>query len=264
MRKFGLLKKLESLFVKKTATKKVFLIKELVNIKYSDGVRVIEHLNNFQSIINQLTTMGMMIDDELQALLLLRSLLDNWETFVITVCNSTPDGKLTMDNVKSNLLNEDTRRKPSISDTSQVFVAKNRGRSKSRGPKSHGRSVSQSRLRFNGKCHHCGIFGHMKKNCHKLKKDLREVREGSFQPKDDTRNTTATVCNDVYEFLCLGGECLHVQDETPGVLWVVDFGASFHATPNKEFFSTYRGGEFEIVKIGNEGYSKIAGVGVLQ
>ena len=32
-------KKLESLFEKKTATKKAFLIKELVNMKYSDGVR---------------------------------------------------------------------------------------------------------------------------------------------------------------------------------------------------------------------------------
>ncbi|KAL6208144.1 hypothetical protein ACLB2K_019095 [Fragaria x ananassa] len=133
-------KKLESLFEKKTAAKKAFLIKELVNMKYSDGVRVTEHLNNFQSTINQLTTMGMAIDDELQALLLLGSLPDNWETFVITVSNSAPDGKMTMENVKSNLLNEETRRKASSSDNSQVFVAENRGRSKSRGPKGHGKS----------------------------------------------------------------------------------------------------------------------------
>ena len=65
----------------------------------------------------------------------------------------------------------------------------------------------------------------------------------------------------LYEFLCLEAECLHVHDDTPGVPWVVDSGASFHATPNKEFFSTYRGREFGIVKMGNEGYSKIAGVG---
>lgn len=180
--------------------------------------------------------MGMVIDDELQALLLLGSLLDNWETFVITVSNSAPDGKLTMDNVKSNLLNEETKRKTSSFDSSQAFVEENRGRSKSRGPKGHGRSVSRSRTRFNGKCHHCGIFGHMKKNCHKLKNDSREVREGSSQPKDDTRNTTAAVCNDVYEFLCLKGECPHVHDDTPDVPYVIDFGASFHATPNKEFF----------------------------
>ncbi|KAL6136970.1 hypothetical protein ACLB2K_062265 [Fragaria x ananassa] len=132
--------KLESLFEKKTAAKKAFLVKKLVNMKYREGVRVTEHLNNFQSTINQLTTMGMTIDDELQALLLLGSLSDNWKTFVITVSNSAPDDKLTMDNVKSNLLNEETRRKASSSDSSQVFVAENRGRSKSRGLKDHGMS----------------------------------------------------------------------------------------------------------------------------
>ncbi|KAL6191103.1 hypothetical protein ACLB2K_037495 [Fragaria x ananassa] len=155
-----------------------------VNMKYREGVRVTEHLNNFQSTINQLTIMGMTIDDELQALLLLESLSDNWETFVITVSNSAPDGKLTMDNVKSNMLNEETRRKFSSSDNSQVFVAENRGRRESKGPRGHGRSASRYRTRFNGKCHHCGIFGHMKKNCNKFKKDPREARDGNtHQPR---------------------------------------------------------------------------------
>ncbi|KAM5588228.1 hypothetical protein ABKV19_006591 [Rosa sericea] len=253
--------KLTSLFEKKTAAKKTFLIKELVNMKYKDGVRVTEHLNNFQSTINQLATMDMKIDDQLQALLLLGSLPDNWETFVVTVSNSAPDGVLSMDNVKNNMLNEETRRKSSSSDNSQVFVTEYRGRSKSRGPKGHGRSVSRSRTRFNGKCHHCGIFGHMKKNCNKLKKDPKEGRDGNtHQPKDDTRNTAASVSHDKCEFLCLEGECLHV-DDCSGVAWVVDSGASFHATPHLEYFTTYQGGDFGTVKMGNDGHSKISGIG---
>jgi len=36
-----------------------------------------EHLNNFQNIVNQFTTMEIVLDDELLALLLLSSLLDN-------------------------------------------------------------------------------------------------------------------------------------------------------------------------------------------
>ncbi|KAM1394751.1 hypothetical protein PS2_030306 [Malus domestica] len=39
--------KLESLFEKKTLAKKAFLIKELINVKYKDGLSVVEHLNNF-------------------------------------------------------------------------------------------------------------------------------------------------------------------------------------------------------------------------
>ncbi|KAM1704732.1 hypothetical protein ACFX11_027190 [Malus domestica] len=128
--------KLESLFEKKTPAKKAFLIKELINVKYKDGLSVAEHLNNFQNIINQLATMKMTIEDELQALLLLGSLPDSWETFVT-----------------------------SGTDSSQVFVTENRGRSKSRGPRGHGRSSSRSKSRFRGACHHCGKEGHMKKNC---------------------------------------------------------------------------------------------------
>ena len=49
--------KLESLFEKKTAAKKDFLIKELINVKYKDGMNVAEHLKNFKNMINQLATM---------------------------------------------------------------------------------------------------------------------------------------------------------------------------------------------------------------
>ncbi|TQD68746.1 hypothetical protein C1H46_045721 [Malus baccata] len=62
-------KKLESLFEKKTATKKAFLIKELVNMKYAEDVSVTEHLNNLQNVINQVATMGLNIEKELLALL---------------------------------------------------------------------------------------------------------------------------------------------------------------------------------------------------
>ncbi|KAM2529201.1 hypothetical protein PS1_027217 [Malus domestica] len=43
--------------------------------------------------------------------------------------------------------------------------------------------------------------------------------------------------------------------------WIFDNGASFHATSKREFFSTYKEGDFGIVKMGNESYSKILGIG---
>ncbi|KAM1261526.1 hypothetical protein ACFX2G_027395 [Malus domestica] len=174
--------KLESLFEKKTPAKKAFLIKELINVKYKDGLSVAEHLNNFQNIINQLATMKMTIEDELQALLLLGSLPDSWETFVT-----------------------------SGTDSSQVFVTENRRRSKSRGPRGHGRSSSRSKSRF------------------------REILSV--------------------------GECLHMGNSDRDIEWIFDNGASFHATSKREFFSTYKEGDFGIVKMGNESYSKILGIG---
>ena len=172
--------KLESLFEQKTASKKAFLIKKLVNMKYREGVKVTEHLNNFQSVINQLATMNMKIEDEMQALLLLGSLPDNWETFVITVSNSAPNGVLSMDNVKDNMMNEETKRKSSSSESSQVFVAENRGRGKSKGPnRDCGRSASRSRTRFHRRCHHCNLYCHMIKDCNKLKNSKKDGKDGS-------------------------------------------------------------------------------------
>ena len=55
--------------------------------------------------------MKMVIDDEMQASLLLCSLLDSWETFVVTISNFVPNGALCMELMRENLFNEETKRK---------------------------------------------------------------------------------------------------------------------------------------------------------
>ncbi|KAF8413693.1 hypothetical protein HHK36_001685 [Tetracentron sinense] len=84
------------MYERKTASNKAFLIRKLVNLKYKEGNSIAEHLNEIQSIVNQLTSMEMVLDDELQALLLLSSLPDSWETLVVSLSNSAPDGIVTM------------------------------------------------------------------------------------------------------------------------------------------------------------------------
>ncbi|KAK4415230.1 Retrovirus-related Pol polyprotein from transposon TNT 1-94 [Sesamum alatum] len=80
-------------------------------IGYNDGQSMIEHLNNFKGLVNQLTKIEMKIDDELQALLLLSSLPESWDTLVVTLSNSALEGKLSMDGITDSLLNEESRRK---------------------------------------------------------------------------------------------------------------------------------------------------------
>ena len=90
---------------------------------------MIEHLNTFKGIVNQLKNVDINIDDELQTLLLLSSLLESWDILVVTLSNSALDGKLSMDNVTDSLLNEESRRKEK--DLSSHFnenVVENRGR----------------------------------------------------------------------------------------------------------------------------------------
>ena len=68
-----------------------------MNLKFKDGGSVAEHMNEVSNIVNQLSAMKMVLDDELQALLLLSSLPDSWETLVVSLSNSTPHEKVSMD-----------------------------------------------------------------------------------------------------------------------------------------------------------------------
>ena len=99
------------MYERKTAQNKATLIRRLVNLKYKNGHSVAEHTSDFQGLVNQLNAMKMKIEDELQALLLLSSFSDSWDTLVISLSNSAPNGKLTMDTVKDSLFNEEARRK---------------------------------------------------------------------------------------------------------------------------------------------------------
>lgn len=55
---------------------KTFLIRKLVNSNFKEGGFIDEHMNKTPSIVNQLVSIKMILDDELQSLLLL-SLLDS-------------------------------------------------------------------------------------------------------------------------------------------------------------------------------------------
>ena len=80
--------KLESTIQKKTPRNKASLVRRLVKLDYMDGQSMKEHLNSFKGLVNQLTKINMKIDDELQALLLLNSLPESWDTLVVTLNNS--------------------------------------------------------------------------------------------------------------------------------------------------------------------------------
>ena len=41
---------------------------------------------------------------------------------------------------------------------------------------------------------------------------------------------------------------------THEISWVIDSGATIHATSRKEFFSSYTPGSFGVVRMGNENY----------
>ena len=255
--------KLESLIQKKTPRNKAHLVRRLVKLEYLDGQNMIEHLNTFKGIVNQLIKSEMKIDDELQTLLLLSSLPESWDTLVVTLSNSTPEGKLSMDSVTDSLLNEESRRRErGLNNQFEANVVENRGRSKNRGKGGGGKSQGRSKSRTRLSCYYCGKPGHIKSECRFLKRDQQAgtVHPDQINPKKkEDGKTTAVASNDGDIFLV--GEDNYLNVASDECIWIIDSGASFHVTPHEEFFSSYQKGDFGMVKMGNHVTSKIVGIG---
>lgn len=64
----------------KEGNNKMFLI-QLMKLRYREGAPMAHHVNAFQGVINQLSSMEIPFEDEV------RALLDTWETLKVTLCN---------------------------------------------------------------------------------------------------------------------------------------------------------------------------------
>ena len=129
-------------------------------------------MNEFNTITNQLSTVGIEFDDEVRALILLAFLPNSWEAMRMAVSNSTGKSKLKYDDIRDLILSEEVRRRNANIDNAldQAFVMKNnsKGRSKGRNDrKFNGRSQLRDRSQFKEtrECFYCGKKGHIIKDC---------------------------------------------------------------------------------------------------
>ncbi|GFY95000.1 hypothetical protein Acr_10g0003850 [Actinidia rufa] len=99
--------KLEEMYQSKTSRNKALLMRRLVNLKLQRETTVAEHTSEFQSLVNQLTSVDLQFDDEI---------------------NSAPNGKLTTSMVMDALFNEEARRREMGSTDQRRWRSQARGR----------------------------------------------------------------------------------------------------------------------------------------
>ena len=101
------------MYEKPSANNKVHLMKKLFNLKMKEDMPVIQHLNEFNIITNQLSFVEINFDNEIQTLILLVSLLNSWEAIRMVVSNSIDKIKLKYDDIRDLVLVEEVQRKDS-------------------------------------------------------------------------------------------------------------------------------------------------------
>ena len=154
--------KLSVLYERKNALNKTSLMRKIVRLKYTDGESIVVHIRTFMGLVNQLASTKFPLDDAMHATILRCTLPDNWDYLIVSLSTSCEEDNVSLQVVKTSILNEETRRK----DKSALFeleanVAQNlgRGRSEHRSPKNRDKSYARSKSRGRPTCFYCWEFG---------------------------------------------------------------------------------------------------------
>jgi hypothetical protein len=181
--------KLGSLYQSKSLVNKLFLRKKLYLLRMSDGSSVTEHLNVFNTIISQLSSVDIKITEEEKCISLLCSFPDSWDSLVMAIGSNTTT--LVLEDVVASLLSEEMRRKNMEGSTKDALVVRgrpvDRDKGKFSGRKSKSKGRSKSLVQSTRRCWKCGKVGNYKKDC-KLK--VMEVSTGSDEKQSTERKMT--------------------------------------------------------------------------
>ena len=129
-----LMKALSGIYEKPLANNKVHLMKKLFNLKMTENASFTQHLNKFNVITDQLSTVEIEFDDEIRALIVLASLPNSWGVMRMIVSNSIRKEKLKYNNIRDLILAKAIRRRD-VGETSRFGSALNletRGRANDR------------------------------------------------------------------------------------------------------------------------------------
>ncbi|KAL5804056.1 hypothetical protein ACOSQ3_030856 [Xanthoceras sorbifolium] len=241
----GLITALSNMYEKPSASNKVHLMRRLFNLRMAEGASVAQHLNEHNTITTQLSSVEIEFDEEVRALILLSSLPDSWNATVTAVSSSSGNNKLKFDDVRDLVLSEEIRRRESgEASSSSALHTESRGRTSER---SSYRSRSKSRRgkSRSGKkdfsCYNCGKKDHFKRDCRAPKKDTGT---------QESANVTEEA-----------GDAMILSVNSPIESWILDSGASFHATPCREIMENYVSGNFGKVHLADDETLKIVGKG---
>jgi hypothetical protein len=83
--------KMESLYMTKSLKNIIFLKRLLYNLWMKEGTQIVDHLNVFNTMICQLSSMEVKYEDEDKEVTQLCSFLDSWDHLVISMLLSSTD-----------------------------------------------------------------------------------------------------------------------------------------------------------------------------
>ena len=144
---------------------KVYLIQRLFNLQMSKDGSVADHINEFNMIVSQLSSVEINFEGETKALILMSSLLESKDVIVAAIRSFRGSEKLKFDEIRDIVLIESISKREIGDSSGAALSVDRRGRSKSKEPnneRSKSKNWGKSPNKPNVKCWSCGenvIFG---------------------------------------------------------------------------------------------------------
>ena len=140
----------------------LFLQKKLFHLRMDENDTVTEHLNVYNTLVSQITSVGIKMAEEDKCITLLCSLLDSWDNLIAAIGSSSQE-TLKFDEIVSSLLSKEMRQKTMDTHSMDSLSVRGRPQERNKNKGSGGRSKSSGKgIR---KCWKCGKVGHYKKDC---------------------------------------------------------------------------------------------------
>lgn len=114
----------------KIMVNKLYLKQKLFSLKMREGESIAENLNSFNLVLSQLASIDVNVEEEDKCIMLLCSLLESLDNFILSITANMEDRK--MDALVATLLSQEMRKKEMDSTGDSLNI---RGRPKERGSK---------------------------------------------------------------------------------------------------------------------------------
>lgn len=144
------------------------------NLRMNEGGDIHKHLSEYDQIINEIRTLGGTLSEDQLAWGALLSLPSSWKASINQIVNRHVAPNFTYQNVRADLLLESEYSK--AVDNNSSYKADENAKA----------LATQGRQRETRSCFHCGIPGHIIKDCRKLKAE--QARKGRSNDRRSDRN----------------------------------------------------------------------------
>lgn len=204
--------KLRSTYNGTGPARKVNLFKQLVKFQFKVGQKFNNQINEFCSIVDALSEINVRMPDDLVSILLLCSLPEELENFIVAI--ESRDVLPTLSQLKVKILEEEHRRSERDDPNEKVFSVKQKEQRVKNNNQISAMRNTNNRSRKNVKCYGCGMRGHVRSQC-----------------KNQNQNQAHAV---------VLSACSQGRQQFKNNNWILDSGASSHMCSDKKLFSSLK------------------------